>query len=50
MTFLETSIISRKIKFDPAKNSFPVTLHDPCNILINLGIQILNAFSKHPEP
>lgn len=38
MTFLENIVFSGKIKFDPAKNEFPVTLHDPCNIVRNLGI------------
>ncbi|MDH5364993.1 MAG: heterodisulfide reductase-related iron-sulfur binding cluster [Dehalococcoidia bacterium] len=38
MTFLEDLVFSGKIKFDPSKNDFPVTLHDPCNIVRNLGI------------
>jgi Fe-S oxidoreductase len=38
MTFLEDIVFSGKIRFDPAKNNFPVTLHDPCNIVRNLGI------------
>ncbi|HSV96574.1 MAG TPA: (Fe-S)-binding protein [Spirochaetota bacterium] len=38
MTFLEELVFSGKIKFDPSKNDFPVTLHDPCNIVRNLGI------------
>jgi Fe-S oxidoreductase len=38
MTFLENLVFSGKIKFDPSKNDFPVTLHDPCNIVRNLGI------------
>jgi Fe-S oxidoreductase len=38
MTFLEDIVFSGKIKFDPTKNDFPVTLHDPCNIVRNLGI------------
>jgi Fe-S oxidoreductase len=38
MTFLENIVFSGKIKFDPSKNAFPVTLHDPCNIVRNLGI------------
>jgi len=38
MTFLEEIVFSGKIKFDPAKNNFSVTLHDPCNIVRNLGI------------
>ena len=38
MTFFENIVFSGKIKFDPSKNNFPVTLHDPCNIVRNLGI------------
>jgi Fe-S oxidoreductase len=38
MTLLEEIVFSGKIKFDPSKNDFPVTLHDPCNITRNLGI------------
>jgi Fe-S oxidoreductase len=38
MTFLEHIVFSGKIKFDPSKNDFPVTLHDPCNVVRNLGI------------
>jgi Fe-S oxidoreductase len=38
MTFLEDIVFGGKIKFDPSKNNFPVTLHDPCNIVRNLGI------------
>ncbi|MBI4863529.1 MAG: (Fe-S)-binding protein [Candidatus Riflebacteria bacterium] len=35
---LERIVFGGKIKFDPSKNNFPVTLHDPCNITRNLGI------------
>jgi Fe-S oxidoreductase len=35
---LEKIVFSGKIEFDPSKNDFPVTLHDPCNITRNLGI------------
>lgn len=38
MTFLEHVVFSGTITFDPSKNDFPVTLHDPCNIVRNLGI------------
>ncbi len=38
MTFLEHIVFSGRIRFDPSKNDFPVTLHDPCNIVRNLGI------------
>lgn len=27
-----------KLKFDPQKNNFPVTLHDPCNVVRQMGI------------
>lgn len=29
---------SNVIKFDPSKNNFPVTLHDPCNVVRQMGI------------
>ena len=38
MPLLEEIVFSGKIEFDPSKNDFPVTLHDPCNIVRNLGI------------
>jgi len=38
MTFLEHLVFGGQIEFDPSKNDFPVTLHDPCNIVRNLGI------------
>ncbi|MFC1850955.1 (Fe-S)-binding protein [candidate division CSSED10-310 bacterium] len=38
LPLLEEIVFSGKIKFDPQKNNFPVTLHDPCNITRNLGI------------
>jgi Fe-S oxidoreductase len=38
LTFLENIVFSGKVKFDPMRNNFPVTLHDPCNIVRNLGI------------
>ncbi|HID76315.1 MAG TPA: (Fe-S)-binding protein [Planctomycetaceae bacterium] len=38
LVLLERIVFSGKIKFDPSKNDFPVTLHDPCNIVRNLGI------------
>ncbi|KPJ95936.1 MAG: 4Fe-4S ferredoxin [Gemmatimonas sp. SG8_17] len=38
LTLLEKIVFSGKIEFDPSKNDFPVTLHDPCNIVRNLGI------------
>ena len=35
---LEEIVFSGKIKFDPKKNDFPVTLHDPCNAVRAMGI------------
>jgi len=35
---LEEIFNSGKIKFDPSKNDFPVTLHDPCNAVRAMGI------------
>jgi len=35
---LEEIVFSGKIKFDPSKNDFPVTLHDPCNTTRSMGI------------
>jgi Fe-S oxidoreductase len=29
---------SGKIKFDPTKNDFPMTLHDPCNVVRLMGV------------
>jgi Fe-S oxidoreductase len=47
-TLLADIVKSGKIKFDPRKNDFPVTLHDPCNIVRLMGIvkpqrDVLNA-------
>jgi len=38
LPLIEEIVFSGKIEFDPSKNDFPVTLHDPCNIVRNLGI------------
>jgi len=38
MTLLEEIVFSGKIKFDPSRNDFPVTLHDPCNMVRLMGI------------
>ncbi|HSR12838.1 MAG TPA: (Fe-S)-binding protein, partial [Thermodesulfobacteriota bacterium] len=35
---LEQIVDSGKIKFDPSRNDFPVTLHDPCNYVRLMGI------------
>ncbi len=38
ISFLEKLVFSGKIRFDPSRNDFPVTLHDPCKIVRSLGI------------
>jgi len=35
---MEDIVFSGKIKFDPSKNNFPVTLHDPCNLVRSMGV------------
>jgi len=37
-TLLWDIVKSGKIKFDPSKNDFPVTLHDPCNVVRLMGV------------
>jgi Fe-S oxidoreductase len=38
LPLLEQIVTSGAIKFDPMKNDFPVTLHDPCNMVRLMGI------------
>jgi Fe-S oxidoreductase len=38
LPILEQMVTSGAIKFDPSKNNFPVTLHDPCNMVRLMGI------------
>jgi Fe-S oxidoreductase len=38
LPLLEEIVFSGKIKFDPSRNNFPVTLHDPCNMVRIMGI------------
>ena len=38
LPLLEDLVCNGKIKVDPRKNAFPVTLHDPCNIVRLMGI------------
>ena len=38
LPLLEWIATSGKVKFDPMKNNFPVTLHDPCNMVRLMGI------------
>ena len=35
---LEDIVMNEKIKVDPSRNDFPVTLHDPCNVVRLMGI------------
>ncbi|MDD2967622.1 MAG: (Fe-S)-binding protein [Desulfovibrionaceae bacterium] len=35
---LRDIVMSGKLKLDPSRNNFPVTLHDPCNIVRLMGI------------
>jgi Fe-S oxidoreductase len=35
---LEDLVVNEKIMVNPERNSFPVTLHDPCNITRSMGI------------
>jgi Fe-S oxidoreductase len=35
---LEDAVCKNKIKLDPSRNDFPVTLHDPCNLVRLTGI------------
>jgi len=38
LPLLEEIVFSGKLKLDPQKNNFPVTLHDPCNMVRLMGI------------
>ena len=38
LTLLEDIVMNDKIKIDPSRNDFPTTLHDPCNMVRNMGI------------
>mgnify|MGYP003585167718 FL=1 len=38
LPLLEWIVTSGRIKFDPMKNNFPVTIHDPCNMVRLMGI------------
>jgi Fe-S oxidoreductase len=35
---LEDLVVNDRIKVDPSRNDFPVTLHDPCNVTRSMGI------------
>jgi Fe-S oxidoreductase len=38
LPLLEELVFSGRLKLNPARNDFPVTLHDPCNLVRLLGI------------
>ena len=38
LTFLWEIIRSGRLKLDPSRNDFPVTLHDPCNVVRLMGV------------
>ncbi len=38
LTVLRDIVMSGRLALDPARNDFPVTLHDPCNIVRLMGI------------
>jgi len=38
MVLLHEIVMSGKLKLDPSRNDFPVTLHDPCNMVRLMGI------------
>ncbi len=51
MPLLEEIVFSGKIKFDPSRNNFPVTMHDPCNMVRAMGIvQPQRRVIKHVCP
>ena len=38
LTLLDDIVSSGKLKLDPKRNDFPVTLHDPCNVVRLMGV------------
>jgi len=38
MTLLRDIVMSGRLKLDPSRNKFPVTLHDPCNLVRLMGV------------
>jgi len=38
MTLLRDIVMSGRIRLDPGRNDFPVTLHDPCNLVRLMGV------------
>ena len=50
LTLMRDIVLSGKLRLDPSRNDFPVTLHDPCNLVRLMGIvepqrQILRAIA-----
>lgn len=38
MTLLRDIVMSGRLELDPTRNDFPVTLHDPCNLVRLMGV------------
>jgi Fe-S oxidoreductase len=38
LTLLRDIVTSGRVAFDPSRNDFPVTLHDPCNVVRLMGV------------
>jgi Fe-S oxidoreductase len=38
MTLLRDIVMNGRLKLDPSRNDFPVTLHDPCNLVRLMGV------------
>jgi len=38
LPMMEEIVLSGRLKLDPSRNDFPVTLHDPCNMVRLMGI------------
>ena len=46
MSLLRDIVMSGRLKLDPSRNNFPVTLHDPCNMVRMMGI--VRAAARDP--
>ena len=38
LTLLRDIVLSGRLNLDPARNDFPITLHDPCNLVRLMGV------------
>ncbi len=38
MTLLRDIVVGGRVRLDPSRNDFPVTLHDPCNLVRLMGV------------